>query len=301
MAVSVKYVDTRIVETLMTCHKSPAKYRGKYAWVFSIPENWNPAEFREPNNTVPNMKSKNTKNNKLAIIIPLGLALAALTVRAQDTNAVASTTTNEAPPTASIVSAPPEFQPFTLGVQGGFPGPGVKADWRFANHFGAGAAFDYLSYSYNGEIKGINYKIDLRLMSEPLTLNWYPWKRSSFHIGAGVLLNENHLTGSANGNNLNFGGTTYIGHGTANLDIKQQLVDPYVSIGGNIYFDKAHHWSLGGELGAFYTGEPRVDFTANTTPPASQQSVQSEQNEIKHYAKDAEVLPVLELSLNYSF
>jgi hypothetical protein len=243
------------------------------------------------------MKPKKTKNNKLAIIIPFGLALAALSVRAQDTNAVASTTTNEAPPTASIVSAPPDFQPFTLGVQGGFPGPGVKADWRFASHFGAGAAFNYLPFSYNGEIKGVDYKIDLRLMSEPLTLNWYPWKRSSFHVGAGVLLNENHLTGSANGDDLNIGGTSY--SGTASLRIKQQMVDPYISLGGNLYFDKAHHWSLGGELGAFYTGEPRVDFS--TTTPATPEEVQSERNEIKHYARDAEVLPVLELSLNYSF
>jgi hypothetical protein len=35
VTVSVKYVEIRIVETLMTCHKSPAKHRGKHLGIFN--------------------------------------------------------------------------------------------------------------------------------------------------------------------------------------------------------------------------------------------------------------------------
>ena len=84
----------------------------------------------------------------------------------------------------------------------------------------------------------------------------------------------------------------------ASLEIKQQAVDPYLAIGGNIYFDKGHHVSLGGELGVFYTGNPRVDLSV---PGATAKDLQDEQSKINKYAKDAQFWPVLKVTLNYSF
>lgn len=218
------------------------------------------------------------------------LTLTAMTGRADDTGT--STNTITAPPLSP-------YHPFTVGVEAGTTGAGGSANWRFSNHFGIGGGFDYFRYSYNGNIQGNNYNAKLRLMSEPATLDWYPWKKSSIHISVGALFNENHLTGTATGNSISLNGNTY--SGTLNLDIKQQVVDPYVAIGGNVYFDKKHHLSLGAELGVFYTGDPRVSLVANTTPTAPNSDVQAEQDQIKHYARDAEFWPVVKVSLNYSF
>ncbi|MGB7768222.1 MAG: hypothetical protein WBN22_05135, partial [Verrucomicrobiia bacterium] len=218
------------------------------------------------------------------------LTLTAMTVRADDM----STSTN-------AITRPPlsPYQPFTVGAEVGTTGFGGAANWRFSNHFGVGGGFDYFSYSYSGNIQGNNFDAKLRLQSEPLTLDLYPWKRSSFHVSVGGLFNQNHLTGTATGNNINLNGTTY--SGTLNLDIKQQAVDPYAAIGGNLYFDRGHHVSLGGELGVIYTGNPRVNLTANTTPAANPSDVQAQQDKIQHYAKDAQFWPVLKVSLNFSF
>jgi len=178
-------------------------------------------------------------------------------------------------------------------VEAGTTGAGGAANWRFSNHFGVGGGFDYFRYSYSGTIEDINFDARLRLMSEPATLDLYPWKRSSFHISVGALFNQNHLTGTANGT-ITINGTTY-NNTTATLDIKQQVVDPYVGIGGNLYFDRGHHVSLGGELGVAYTGDPRVSFNM---PAATPQDQQYEQNKIHSYARDVQFWQV---SLNYSF
>jgi hypothetical protein len=222
-------------------------------------------------------------------------ALGLLTLTAMDSCA------DDTGATTNAITVPPLslYQPITVGAEAGTTGFGGGANWRFSDHFGVGAAFDYLSASYNHTIEGNAYNVNLLLQSEPVMLSWYPWKNHSFRVNVGALFNQFHSTGTATGNNLDLNGTSYTG--TLNLDLKQQPVDPYLSIGGNLYFDKGHHVSLGGELGVFYTGEPRVSLTANTVPPANPADVQAEQNQITHYARYAEFWPVLKVSLNFSF
>jgi hypothetical protein len=170
----------------------------------------------------------NRNQPTLTAVIALGLlTLTATASRADDTDA-----------TTNAITAPPisPYQPLTVGGEIGTTGYGGGANWRFSDHFGIGAAFDYLSASYNHNIQGNEYDVKLLLQSEPVMLSWYPWKNHSFRINAGALFNQFHSTGTATGNNLDLNGTTY--SGTLNLDLKQQPVNPYLSIGGNLYFDK---------------------------------------------------------------
>lgn len=222
--------------------------------------------------------------NKIAVTAALTFTV--LASRADDF--VTSTNVTE-------VSSRPSYQPFTVDAEIGTTGFGGGANWRFLDNIGIGGACDYFPYNYSGTIEGIDFDSRLRLLSEPVTLNWYPWRNHSFHLSVGALFNENEITGSKTGT-VNLDGTTYTG--TVSMKIQQQVVDPYVSLGGSLYFDRGHHFALNGEIGVFYTGEPRVSLS---TPGAPDSDVQGEQNNIKHYARDAEFWPVLKLSLSYSF
>ena len=121
---------------------------------------------------------------------------------------------------------------------------GGSISWRFADHWGARVGFDYWEYSDSGlAIKELTYDAKLRLMSEPLTLDIYPWKEHSFHISVGLQFNQNRLTGTTEDTGIIVAPP---GAGTLNLHIEQQPVNPYLSIGGNFfYFDRAHHWGPG--------------------------------------------------------
>jgi hypothetical protein len=204
--------------------------------------------------------------------------------------------------TAAYMPPPPLFQPFTVGAEIGTTGYGGSADWRFLNHFGIGGGFDTLIYNYHGKIEDTDYHVHLHLQSEPLTLNVYPWKRSSFHISLGALFNQNRLSGTAAvgaGQTVTINGTTYNGPVNLGLSIKQEAENPYLTVGGNLYFDHAHHISLGGQLGIIYTGEPKITYMAS--PPVTPSDEQAERNKIQHYAKNFKFWPVAKLSLNVSF
>jgi hypothetical protein len=198
-------------------------------------------------------------------------------------------------------SAPPLYRPWTLGLEAGTTGLGGSVSWRFADHWGARFGFDYFELSDNGwDIKALTYDAKLRIMSEPLTLDFYPWKEHSFHISVGLQFNQNQLTGTADDTgNL----SPPDGVGMLNLKVEQQPVNPYLSIGGNFfYFDRAHRWALGGELGVTYTGDPKVSLTRSGPPsPLLDALIRVEQDQIEDYADKFRWWPVVKLMVNYSF
>jgi hypothetical protein len=148
-------------------------------------------------------------------------------------------------------------------------------------------------------------------MSEPLTLDIYPWKKHSFHISVGMLFNQNELTGTSTGlGPITIGGQTFLfpDVGTLNLKVQQQPVNPYLSIGGNfLYFDHAHHWALGGELGVAFTGDTTVSlsrsggFANGALNAAINAAVSREQQKAQDWASQLKWMPVVKLMVTYSF
>jgi hypothetical protein len=121
-----------------------------------------------------------------------------------------------------------------------------------------------------------------------------------------VLFNQHRLTGTGTGQGtIDLGGTTFpaAAVGTLNLEVEYQPVNPYISIGGNLYFDKAKHWSLGAELGVFYQGNSEVDLTrtGGISDPGIDAAVANERRQVEDYADKATFWPVAKISLNFSF
>lgn len=207
----------------------------------------------------------------------------------------------------------PAYQRFTIGAEAGTPGFGGSASWRFADHFGARAGFSYFGYSdTDKEMDGITYNnTDLRLMSEPIGLDIYPWKKSTFRITVGIMLNQNEYTGVADQDPI--AGRTFIEIGSSgnsydsaaigdlNMKVEQQFISPYLSIGYSYYFDKAKHWSLSGELGVAYTGNPDVTLTTGVPGSVPQPDLDSEASQIEDTASKYKFYPILRIGVNYSF
>jgi hypothetical protein len=202
----------------------------------------------------------------------------------------------------------PLYREWTVGIEGGSEGIfGLLGSWRFSDHVGARLATDYAHWSFGGaEIAGIHYDAKIRLLNEPLTLDIYPWKKHSFYIGFGWMFNQNQLSGSASDNGtINIDGHPFPTDrvGSLNMKVEQQPVNPYLSIGGNFfYFDHAHHWAMGGELGVAYTGDPRVSLTrSGPADPVIDAALTSAQNHLQRFADQYKWWPVVKLSVSYSF
>ena len=235
------------------------------------------------------------RNNKFLLCAASALASAGLasTVRAADETPVLEEPTR------------PLYRPFTLGLEAGTLGFGGSFSWRFADHWGVRAGVDYMSFSNQGiEVKALHYNADLRLLSEPLTLDIYPWEKSSFHISVGVMFNQNQLTGTADNGYIIVNGQPITIQALGKLDgkVEQQPVNPYLSIGGNFfYFDRAHHWAMGGELGVVYTGDPKASVTSTRSGSVIDQATRIAESQLEDYANKFKWWPVLKLAVTYSF
>ena len=87
------------------------------------------------------------------------------------------------------------------------------------------------------------------------------------------------------------------------MKIEQQLVNPYLTIGGNFfYFDRAHHWAMGGELGVAYTGGAKGSLTSSG-PLSSlvDQAVSAARKRLEDRVNRYPWYPVLKLAVTYSF
>jgi hypothetical protein len=218
--------------------------------------------------------------DKLAFVLPglLACTLPALNLHAQD--------------------SAPSYRPLTVGAEIGSLGYGGSGTFRFADHFGVSAGFDYFGYAWNGSIKDINYNVRARLMGEPMALCLYPEANHSFHVKVGIELNQNSITGTNPGGTFTVNGNTY--PGTVNLNIQQQPISPYISLAGNLfYLDHAHHVSIGGEIGCVFTGTPRVGLTSSN--PAADNDIATERQQVIKYANYLRWVPILKVGLNYSF
>jgi hypothetical protein len=206
-------------------------------------------------------------------------------------------------------SGAPEHRPFTLSLEAGTTGFGGSFNWRFTDHFGARAGFNYFTLSDDGnEIEGIYYDTDLRLMSEPLAVDIYPWKKSTFRVTVGVLFNQNRIEGVVPqdpifGNTfIDIGGVAFdsASIGDLNMRIDQMPVSPYLSVGMSFFLDDARHWSLSGELGVAYTGSPDVALGTSTgLVPQAQLDIEAQ--ELEDWAERYQFYPILKFSVNYSF
>jgi hypothetical protein len=229
------------------------------------------------------------KQNLLADAVVCAMAFVTTPLLAQDgASAVAATKLPES------LERPP-YRPWIVGIEAGTSGIfGGSASWRFSDHLGTRLGVDYAEASWHHlGIAGVHYDAKLRLLSEPLTLDWYPWQKHSFHLSLGVLFNQNELTGTASDTG------SIIINGQLNMKVQQQPVNPYISIGGNFfYFDHAHHWALGGELGVAYFGEAKVSLSG---PGAADAVLNGVQNGLQRYADQYQWWPVAKLNVSYSF
>jgi hypothetical protein len=241
-------------------------------------------------------------------------SLYALSVKAQsDEFAI----TNEPPPiTATATNASgepaecklerPTHWPISISGELGSTGAGGNASWRFADHLGLRGGGNYFAYSYSGDIEDIRYNSDVRMMSEHVSLDFYPIKEMSFRISVGALFNQNQLTGSPNPNQtIVIDGVPYTPaeYGKLNLKITQEPVSPYVSVSGNFfYFDRGHHWSMGGELGLAYSPwHVSLKHTGGTNPPGLDQAITSQERKIDDQLNRYPVWPILKLYVSGSF
>lgn len=225
----------------------------------------------------------------------------------------------------STIAAESTGSGLTISAEAGTTGLGGSANWRFSDHLGvrAGAHFfehKFDEFTYTAEPDGITpadqkFDVTLRLLSAPIGVDIYPWANSTFRIGVGVLVNQNEFTATAKssatpGANFVFNGNDYLQSqvGDVNLKVEQQVISPYLSIGGSVFLGNEKKWALHGELGVAYTGSPKVSLEAPNRNPILDgpfstfgDDLNAEEQKIEKDAEDYQFYPIVKIGVSFSF
>jgi hypothetical protein len=201
----------------------------------------------------------------------------------------------------------PHFRPFTLSLEAGTTGLGGAVHWRFMNYLGIGAGFSGLSLGM-GEVEGegTQFDADLRLQVAPITVDFYPFKKKSFRISAGIAFNGNEITSNTTyteDQEIGDGVYTPDQIGTLSLDAELgNTVVPYLGVGGTLfYFDEAHRWSLGWELGVLFSGSPDVSLRSSASTPGLEADLEKERQSLEDDLDALTIYPVAKIAISFAF
>ena len=164
-------------------------------------------------------------------------------------------------------------------------------------------AFSYGAGTHKG---GTPITYDLNLLSIPVLLDWFPLSDGSgFRISAGVIINKNKFTATAEPvDKYDIGGVEYTAAQVGTLSGKATFGElaPYVGIGWGNPFTVESRLSFSFDLGLAFQGEPAVTMAATgsaTADPAFQKDLQREADDVKSEIDTFKYYPVVSVGIAY--
>ena len=216
---------------------------------------------------------------------------------------------------------------WSLGAHVGSAGPGLTVGFEVLPSFAfRGLAQPGLTISRDMERDGYDYRGRLELQSFGALADWHPFAGTSgaaggFRLTGGAFINGNALSGKARDPALEIGDRPY----DAELNARATFaaVAPYLGVGWAGRLGRSN-WAFTADVGAMYTGAPRLsasghvlrgaggqcDFsvagsgTATLTgacPPRLKADLEKEHAELKRTLDKFRWYPVLQLGVVYRF
>jgi hypothetical protein len=153
---------------------------------------------------------------------------------------------------------------------------------------------------------GNTYAVDARLLGAGALADWHPFA-NGFRLTAGVRYHDLSVKGSISAGNVDINGVTYTAaqYGALTLDYSNgNKVAPYIGLG----WDSAHYLqgnlSIGFEIGALYSGDPKLQLSATNAGAVAglQTNIDAEAADLrKAVDKYGGFWPVIALTMKYRF
>ena len=188
-----------------------------------------------------------------------------------------------------------------VGVHAGTLGYGINATYGVAEALNIRGQFNTIGLDADETDGGINYNYDLDWNSYGLLVDWHPFG-GGFRFSAGYYINNNEITGTANGTNFTVGNTTYAGTVGLKSTIAFDSSAPYFGLGWGNAAEKGDTLSFMFEIGALLQGSPKVSLVETTaTGLVTQADLDVEAAQAEADISEFDVYPVVAFGLAYQF
>lgn len=228
----------------------------------------------------------------------------------------APTPSSEATPEQENTPAPEKKGP-TSGIAvtttAGTLGAGLELSKTVTPQINARLGGSLFEYDMDDTYSGIDYNAKLKLRNVTAAGDFYPWKKSGFHVSLGVAYNGNQLAGAAESmsGTININGVNYTANDVGNVKAKISYpspVAPYIGIGWGNPVALKKRLSFYVKAGVLITGSPTASFTATPNPSLPQatqdqiiRDVEAEERQLRDSLSNFPVYPVVSVGFSYQF
>ena len=161
------------------------------------------------------------------------------------------------------------------------------------------------SFGVDVEETDVTYQGNLNLFNVSTLVDFYPFKKSGFHLTGGVVFQNNKLEGrgSASSGTITIGGQNFNAADLDSVDAEVSFsnsIVPYLGIGwGNaVKLGRSLGFSI--NLGVMFAGSPEVSLTSNFGPAVTpvvrdeiNQAIATEEQELEDNINRFNIYPVL--------
>jgi len=199
-----------------------------------------------------------------------------------------------------------------VSVDAGTTGVGAHLTAPLLASVNLRAGMNFLSHSFDRDVKGLDYDLKLRLHTVDVLADWYVVTGSQFRLTGGAVYNNSRfdalaLTDAAGNYRVN--GRTYPGAlaGKVSGKIDFRKTAPYLGLGWGNAIGPGSKWRFNADLGATFQGQPKVHLTSSgcTAPAVACARLASDVGALQaSLADDVDsfrVYPVLRVGVSYQF
>ena len=189
---------------------------------------------------------------------------------------------------------------FGIGLHAGTLGFGIDATYGITDSINIRGQYNTIGLDDDDTDGGLNYNYDLDWNTYGILVDWHPFS-GGFRLSAGYFINNNELTGTASGTNVEVGNTTYPGTVGLKSAITFDSSAPYFGVGWGNATEKNSRLSFMFELGALLQGSPKVSLVETSAIGVSQADLNVEAAQLQADISEFDVYPVVTLGIAYQF
>jgi len=196
---------------------------------------------------------------------------------------------------------------FAVGIQGGTSGVGVNAQLSLNDYFVLRGSYDQLSIDRDDTYDDIPYNGEADFNSPGAFVDLHPFRNALFVSGGAYFGDRKVSLASTPTSPTEVGGVVFTPEqiGTLKGEIALEGAAPFVGVGFDNTFTSGGYFGWRVLVGAAFSDEPQVALIAEggtlTDTAEFQAALAIEEADIQAEADDYDILPVVQVGLNYRF
>jgi hypothetical protein len=172
-----------------------------------------------------------------------------------------------------------------------------------------------LGISRDISLSDVDYKANLNLFNVSTLADYHPWKNGGFRLTGGLVFQDNNIEGTGkpkNGvtiriNNKDYNSKTVLTSLNAKVSFENSVA-PYIGLGWGNAVKPGKRWGFSANLGAMFSGSPKVSLTPGFGPDATDAikaeintNIEAERKKQESDLNWLNIYPVFSLGISYQF